>query len=83
MIHNDYPNLHLNLKSIKKAYHKNKNEINSSSLYNNTSKVSSKNSKEKLSNCITIYTSNMNNIKTKELNLKQFVNNNKIKKSNK
>ena len=33
-----------------------------------------------MANIINIYTSNMNNIKTKEINLKQFVNNNKTNK---
>jgi hypothetical protein len=49
----------------------------------NTSQLQHQKSKDQMANIINIYTSNMNNIKTKEINLKQFVNNNKVNKLSK
>jgi len=49
----------------------------------NTSQLQHQKSKDQMANIINIYTSNMNNIKTKEINLKQFVNNNKVNKFSK
>ena len=77
---NILPNFHLNLNNINKKVipYKDKSKFANFTLKNNCPSVTqfhNQKSKEQLANIINIYTSNMNNFKAKEINLKQFVNN--------